>query len=99
MKPLQSVEDSPAIAEANSIFEQPWWLEAVSPGAWGEAKVEENGAVAGRLPYAIKRKYGLTIVGNPPLTQTLGPWLRPSTKAANELNDQKKLTEDLLAQL
>ena len=28
---------------ANSIFEQPWWLDLVAPGEWGEVFVREEG--------------------------------------------------------
>ena len=25
---------------ANSVFEQPWWLDIVAPGEWGEVTVK-----------------------------------------------------------
>ena len=39
---------------ANSVFEQPWWLDIVAPGRWGEAVVMEGETVAARLPYVLQ---------------------------------------------
>jgi hypothetical protein len=61
------------IPEANCIFQQPWWLEAAAPGRWGEVTVNEGGKIVGRLPYVVKRKFGVKIISMPMLTQTLGP--------------------------
>lgn len=84
----------------DSIFQQPWWLEAVAPGRWGEALVTRGDEVAARMPYVIKKKYGLVALTQPPLTQNLGPWLRPSgAKYANQLAEQKDLMRALIEQL
>ena len=61
----------------SSIFERPWWLEAVAPGAWGSVTVRRKGAIVARLPYVLGRRLGRAVIVQPPLTQTLGPWLRP----------------------
>ena len=37
--------DSNNIQQVNSIFEQPWWLDAVAPGQWAEATVEKDGRI------------------------------------------------------
>ena len=88
------------IEEANSIFQQPWWLDAVAPGQWGEVVVKRGDEVAARIPYVIKKKYGLTALTMPPLTQTLGPWLRPSkAKYARQISEQKQLMNELIEQL
>jgi lipid II:glycine glycyltransferase (peptidoglycan interpeptide bridge formation enzyme) len=84
----------------NSIFQQPWWLDTLAPGAWRESIVEKNGEVVARLPYVMKKKYGLTILTKPPLTQTLGVWIRPfEAKYTNQLSRQKELMETLIEQL
>lgn len=84
----------------NSIFQKDWWLDAVAPGRWGEAVVRKGDNVAARLPYVIERKDGLTLLTMPPLTQTLGPWLRRSNaKYANELAEQKDLMTELIQKL
>lgn len=67
-----------SIPYVNSIFQQPWWLEAVAPGRWREIVLRREGEVVARLPYVMKKKYGLKLITMPKLTQTLGPWLKIS---------------------
>lgn len=82
------------------IFSQAWWLDAVAPGSWGEVAIEKGGQIHARLPYVIQRKHGLTLLTMPPLTQTLGPWLRPySGKYVNRLSKEKQLMTELIEQL
>ena len=84
---------------ANSVFEQPWWLDIVAPGQWGEVTVKEGDEVVARLPYVLK-KGGLVM---PPLTQTLGPWMKPEYRRLQpgntQLSKQKELIAALLEQL
>ena len=85
---------------ANAIFQQPWWLEAVAPGRWGEATVERGGRVAARLPYVVRGRPRLRILTMPPLTQTLGPWLeRSDAKPAHGLGEEHELLAALEAAL
>lgn len=89
-----------SLKETNTIFEQPWWLQAVAPDAWGVAEVSKTGEVVARLPYVVKKKWGLTALTMPPLTLTLGPWLKPSSsKYASQLSQQKELMTSLIEQL
>jgi hypothetical protein len=84
----------------NSVFEEPWWLDAVAPGRWDEAVVRDAGEVVARLPYVVRRRAGLTVVGQPPLTQTLGPWLGPlPSRPAKRLGREKALLGELIARL
>jgi hypothetical protein len=95
LSPAEPRQDS--IPWVNSIFEQPWWLDSVAPGAWGEAVVRRGEHVVARLPYMRRRRLGLTTIVQPPLTQTLGPWLvRGEGKRANRLETEKKLLEQLI---
>src|SRR5919202_225122 len=88
------------LSETNTLFEQPWWLDAVAPGAWGAVEVPSGGEVVARLPYAVERRLGLTGLTMPPLTQTLGPWLAPlSGKYASRLSRQKELMVSLIERL
>jgi Acetyltransferase (GNAT) domain len=85
---------------ANAIFQQPWWLEAVAPGHWGEATVEREGRVVARLPYVVRGRRRLRILTMPPLTQTLGPWLEPSSaRPAHALGEEHELLAALEAAL
>lgn len=83
------------------LFSQPWWLDAVcGPENWDVALVETGGAVVGSMPYYVHKKYGFTILTQPRLTQTLGPWIRPSqAKYARALGYQKDVMAALIKQL
>lgn len=100
---------SPSIGEAYSIFQQPWWLEATAPGRWDEVCVEEGGKVVARLPFTIDERFGFRYLGQPRLTQNLGPWIesrsgeRPDRRLAREKDLFTKLvgklpTHDLFLQ-
>lgn len=88
------------IEQANSIFQQPWWLDAVAPGQWSEVKVEKDGRVKARLPYLVKQKWGLKILTHPRLSQTMGPWTAPlAGKSGKRLGEEKHLCDALIEQL
>lgn len=88
------------IPYVNSIFQQPWWLDAVAPGQWDEIIIKNGDQVVARLPYVIKKKYGLTLLTMPKLTQTLGPWSKPSeANYVRQLAQQKELLTELINQL
>ncbi len=82
---------------ANSPFHQPWWLDAVAPGRWKAVEVRHDGVLAARLPYVIRRRYGLTLLTMPPLTPVLGPWLAETQgKYESALTRQHRLLTELL---
>ena len=88
--------------ESICIFSRAWWLDAVcgSDVDWDVTLVEKGGKVLATMPYYMKQKFGFTIITHPKLTQTLGPWLRPSkAKYAKVLAEQKNLMQDLIDQL
>lgn len=88
------------IPQTNSIFQQSWWLEAVAPGKWGEIIVFGDKKIRARMPYVIKKKFGLTAITMPPLTQTLGPWMQiTSQRYERQLSEQKELMSELIARL
>jgi hypothetical protein len=64
---------------ANSIFQQPWWLDAVAPGRWGEVTCEEGGRVVARLPYVVRGRAQFRVLTQSIPSQTLGPWVEPSS--------------------
>jgi hypothetical protein len=84
----------------NSIFQKSWWLDAVAPGHWAAVEIKQRDDIIARLPYVIDQKFGSLLLTHPPLTQTLGPWLRPSkAKYAVMLAEQKDLMTELINQL
>jgi len=81
---------------ANAIFQQPWWLEAVAPGRWGETTCEEGGRVVARLPYVIRGRPRFRMLTQSSLTQTLGPWVEASpAKPARALAREHELLAEL----
>lgn len=92
--------DAGVVPYVNALFQQPWWLEAAAPGAWGAVVVEAGGAVVARMPYVVERRFGLTLLTMPPATQTLGPWVAPTAgKAEAVLAREHKLMARLIDQL
>lgn len=83
------------------VFSQYWWLDALCGNTnWDVAIVEKGGRILGTMPYFIRHKHGLTMLIHPPLTQTLGPWIRPGTaKYAKTLASQKDVLQTLIDQL
>jgi Acetyltransferase (GNAT) domain len=83
-----------------SIFHEPWWLDAVTPGNWAEATVTSHGAVVARLPYCTKRFMGISGIGMPPLTHTMGPQLPlNSSNLSFRPSDHQELINELMGQL
>jgi hypothetical protein len=77
----------------NSLFEQPWWLDCVAPGAWEAAEVRREGEVLARLPYVRRRRMGLMTIVQPLFTQTLGPWLAPADGRSRRDSERTLLGE------
>jgi len=83
-----------------TIFQQHWWLDAVAPGRWHEARVTDSDGVVARLPYVTATRFGLRTIGQPPLCMTLGPWLRSSgTRGHRRHHCQTEWVRELVAQL
>lgn len=85
-----------SIPHANSPFQQPWWLDAVAPGAWDAVEVRRDNEVIGRWPFSIKRRMGMTVLSQPPLTPYLGPWIR---EGAGKYNAKLAHEHDVLHEL
>jgi len=84
------------------IFSKDWWLDAVcGEDNWDVAIVEKGGSIVATMPYYVKRKMGLKLMVQPPLTQTLGPYIKypKIQKYYKKLSWEKKLMDELIAQL
>lgn len=83
------------------IFSQDWWLDATAGAdAWGVALVEKGGHIVAALPYSLRRRFGLKVIGQPLLTPTLGPWFAPCKGgSAALLSMQRECMESLISQL
>jgi hypothetical protein len=84
----------------NSVFDTPWWLDALAPGSWDAVEVVEGGRVTARLPYVQRRRGGLTVLTQPGLTQSLGPWVEDGEgKYARRLELEKERLTALIEAL
>lgn len=82
------------------IFSQAWWLDSVAGDSWNVCVIEKGNEIIASMPYVIQKKFGLTLLTQPKLTQCLGPWLKPSlAKYSKQLSQQKDLMEALIDQL
>lgn len=63
------------------LFSQAWWLDVVAPDSWSAVLAYQGERIVGALPYTKRKKGGLIVISQPQLTQTLGPWIRPSNKS------------------
>jgi len=83
------------------LFSRDWWLDAVvGRERWDVVVVERGEEIAASLPFVHSKRYGFPVSVQPPLTQTLGPWIRPSTaRTARLLAREKELLEGLEDQL
>ena len=82
------------------IFSQAWWLDLVAGDSWDVCLVEKGDEIFASMPYVTQKKFGLTLLIQPKLTQTLGPWIRYSTaKYSKQLSQQKDLMDALIEQL
>ncbi len=99
--PGTAIEADDVTPYADRLFQQPWWLNAVAPGAWREITVMSGGEVAARMPLVFRRRLGLTVCSMPQLTYALGPWLRlsMSKKSGQLLSEQKQLMTALIEKI
>lgn len=82
------------------IFCQAWWLDATAKDTWDVAIVEKGDSIFAALPYVIRKRSGFKIITQPPLTQFLGPWIRPNNaKYSKRLSNEKELLQSLFSQL
>ena len=89
-----------SITCVNSIFEQPWWLEAMAPGQWDAIEIEKNGKIVARLPFVRQKRLGFKLLGLPDFTQTLGYWIDDTgAKNAKKYSKEKELITELIQKL
>src|SRR3989338_196840 len=84
------------------IFSRDWWLDTVcSHGIWDVSIVEKNGEIVASLPYYSKKIYGKSAITMPPLTQTMGPWIKypPGQKLATKISYEKDILKELISKL
>ena len=81
-------------------FQEEWWLEATAPGHWDAVEIERGGQVQARLPFVITERDGFRILGQPSLTQSLGPWvLDTGAGYTRTLSREMSLYKELIERL
>ncbi len=83
------------------IFSQDWWLDVTAgKDNWDVAVVLKNNEIIASLPYVLRKNKSLTFLEQPPLTQNLGPWIKPSdTKYSKKLSNEKDYLQSLIDSL
>lgn len=100
--PDQSLDEWDLLVDASpqgSVFCRSWWLRAVCQDRFRICALRKGGRLIAGIPLPISKMAGLTTIAMPPLTQTLGPVLLPSSKTTYEgrLSDEMEVLEDLVA--
>ena len=80
---------------ANSVFEQPWWLDIVAAGKWNEVVVKAENKIIARLPYVVTEGK----ISLPFYTQTLGIWMDENVRAFQRGNDQYSQQKEIISVL
>lgn len=82
------------------IFVQPDWLDAVAP-FWDVALVESDGEILAAMPYCFKKGLPGIRLYMPYVTPYMGPQIvyPQGQKYANRISHERKMVEELLAQL
>jgi hypothetical protein len=92
--------ETPFAPLTSIIYQEPWWLDAVAPGQWGEAVVHCGGDIAAKMVYITKHKWGIRAVTHPPLTPYVGPWLRDEFgNLETGYAEQKRILSELITLL
>ena len=82
------------------LWQQPWWLDACTDSEWDAVTLIKAGRVVAALPYVRRRIGGVRVWTQPPLTQSLGPWLEPSAaKYVKRLSQEHALLAKLAEQV
>jgi Acetyltransferase (GNAT) domain len=98
--PTPTLPSAPDQTEcADSIFQQPWWLDAVAPGHWAEVTCERDGRTVARLPYVVRGRPRLRMLTQSTMTQTLGPWVERTSDGPAGLAREHELLAELEAAL
>jgi len=79
-----------------TVFEQDWWLDAVTDGALERAEVYWDSVLVGVLPYYAARKGLLRMIQIPPYTRRLAPRVSaPGSKDVTRMSNTIKIVGQL----
>ena len=84
------------------LFLQYWWMETVCAGkSWDVALVCNEGHLVGAMPYLYGKKYGMTYILQPQLTQFSGPFFAypQNLDDAERVAFEHKVADNLISQM
>jgi len=84
------------------LFSRDWWLDAVcGKDNWDVALEMRGDEVIGSLPFYRTRILGSSAITMPWLTQTMGPWVKPTTsnKLHKKVSHEMDITTSLIDKL
>ena len=85
-----------------SIFSQYWWLDSVCGELnWDVIIVEKGGNIFAAMPYILKKRFFLSIINMPKLTQTLDIYFNypKNQKYYKKLSFEKEMIDEILKEL
>jgi hypothetical protein len=89
-----------AVTLSTSLFEEPWWLDAVAPGSWQEVRASDGSEASARIAVQVLRRRGLVVVRNPPLTPVTGPaFILTAQKHEGRMAQMRTLVEGIISTL
>jgi hypothetical protein len=85
---------------APTIFHEEWWLDTATGGNFEAAEVTAGGRTVGRLPFHIRKRFGLKMIHTPHLTYFLGPAIDEGEGSRNNrFLKRLEITRELIARL
>ena len=83
-----------------TVFHEDWWLDAATEGHYSIAEVSSNGKIVGRLPFLLRRRFGIYGIWTPPLTHFQGPAIDDGNGTDNNrLLRRLEITRELIDEL
>jgi len=84
----------------NSVFEQPWYIDAASNGKAQTIAYEKGGNQLAWIPFVIKKRFGKNVITNPPFMQTCGVcYADPDWKQTRHMESQKDAINAMIDKL
>jgi hypothetical protein len=97
---VRSSADSSQISLTPTVFHEEWWLDAATQGRCSIAEVCAGGRTVGRLPFLMRKRFGLQGIWTPPMTYFLGPGIDEGEGSPNNrFLKRMDITRELIGKL
>ena len=89
-----------SLKNANSVFEQPWYIDAAMPGGAKTIAYQKGTNTLAWLPYVVEKRYGRDTITRPPFAQTCGVcFVNQGGKRTKQLEAQKNAINAIIDQI